>query len=80
MKQYIVDVIQYATNNTLTSNCNAITFINTGTTNCFISKFLLAPNASLSISGNENEIDVTTYPISFTGGTGILTVIRKFYK
>jgi hypothetical protein len=80
MKQYIIDVIQYSTNNNLTSNCNAITFVNTGVTDCYISKFLLVPGASLSISGNENEIDVTVYIISFTGGTGILSVVRKFYK
>lgn len=80
MKNYIIDVIQYATNNNLTANCNAITFVNTGSTDCFINKFLLAAGASLSINGNENEIDVTVYNISFTGGTGILSVIRKFYK
>lgn len=80
MKKYIVDIIEYGTNNTLTSKCNAITFINTGTTNAYINKFLIAPNASLSIQGNENEIDVTTYQLAFTGGTGILTVIRKYYQ
>lgn len=80
MKKYIIDIIQYATNNNLTANCNAITFVNVGTTSCYINKFVLAAGASLSINGNENEIDVTTYSISFTGGTGILSVIRKYYK
>jgi hypothetical protein len=80
MKKYYLDFQQYGTNTPLASNCNAITFINVGATDCYINKFLLASGASLSITGNENEIDVTTYEMYFTTGIGNLNVIRKFFK
>lgn len=80
MRKYFVDIIQYGSNNTIVSNCNSISFVNTGTVNAEVNKYILIPGASLTITGNADEIDTTNYQISFTGGTGILTVIRKHYK
>lgn len=80
MKKYYLDFQQYATNQNLYSNCNAITFINIGASSVFINKLELATGASLSIQGNENEIDTTTYEMYFSTGNGNLSVIRKFYK
>lgn len=80
MKKYYLDFQQYGSNTPLASQCNAITFINIGASDCYINKFLLATGASLSITGNENEIDTTTYEMYFVGGTGNLTVIRKYFK
>jgi hypothetical protein len=80
MKKYILDFQQFGTNNNIVSQCNAITFVNTGTTDVYINKFLLSAGASLVVGGNENEIDTTVYIFYFTGGIGNLSVIRKYYK
>ena len=79
MRRYRVDIIQYNENNRIDSLCNEIAFINTGTTNMFIKKYLIVPGQSLNISGNNDEIDITAYDLSFTGGVGNCTVVRKFY-
>jgi hypothetical protein len=80
MKKYILDFQQFGSNNNIVSQCNAITFVNTGTTDAFVNKFLLVAGASLVIGGNEGEIDTTVYTFYFTGGVGNLSVIRKYYK
>ena len=64
---------------TIQSNCNDITFVNSATATVFISGFPIAIGGTLVISGNENEINVTTYNLSFNGGTGSVYVIRKKY-
>lgn len=79
MKKFILDFQQYQINNSIPSNCNAITFVNIGTVDCYVNKFLLTAGSSLAIEGNENEMDTTFYSIFFTGGAGNLSVIRKFY-
>jgi hypothetical protein len=62
------------------ADCNAITFINTGTTNVQINGVNLVPGAQLVSLGNEGEINTTRYRLSFTaGGNEICTVIRKIY-
>jgi len=63
------------------SECNAITFINTGTSNIQINGINLTPGAQLVSPGNEGEFNVTRYRLSFSGvGSEICTVIRKVYK
>ena len=54
--------------------CNAILFVNAGTSNVFLNDiFPLDPGESLTIAGNQNEVDTTVYKISFRGaGTNIL--------
>jgi hypothetical protein len=62
------------------SECNAITFINTGVSNIQINGVNLPPGAQLVSPGNEGEINTTRYRLSFTGaGAEICTVIRKIY-
>lgn len=64
------------------SDCAEITFINSGTANVVINSALtLVPGQSLSIQGNNFEIDRTSYQIAFAQtGISSLTYIRKFYK
>lgn len=62
------------------SECNAITFVNTGGANVQINGINLTPGAQLVSQGNEGEMNVTRYRLSFSGvGNEICTVIRKIY-
>lgn len=62
------------------SECNAITFINTGTSNAQINGVNLTPGQQLISTGNEGEINTTRYRLSFSGGGNeIVLVIRKLY-
>ena len=80
MQKYIIDIGQYQQNINIISDCNNITFINTGTINVQIGTFTLVPNASLAIGGNAGEIDKTIYTINFQGATnGNVVVIRKIF-
>jgi hypothetical protein len=71
----------YTEPKTIISDCNSITFINSGTTdNCLIDGLLLFPAQSFTVEGNFGEINVTTYSISFiTQVAPSVTVIRKVY-
>jgi hypothetical protein len=79
IQKYRTEVIQYATNNNLYSNCNGISFVNTGTVDVLVNKYTITPGTSLTINGNAGEMDVTQYIMYFPNGNGNLTVIRKFY-
>lgn len=80
MQKYRTEFLQYTSDDTIISNCNSIAFINGGAVAVTIDKFVLAAGAALAIDGNENEINVTTYRITFAGATnGVLTVIRKYF-
>jgi hypothetical protein len=68
------------------SNCNSITFINTGDMYCVIDSYRLSTGQSLSIQGNFYELNVHQYALKFVKdplipGTQVseLTVIRKIY-
>ena len=62
------------------SECNAITFINTGASNIQINGINLLPGAQLVSTGNEGEFNTTRYRLSFSGGGAeVCTVIRKIY-
>ena len=81
-KFYIETKVFYTSQN-IESDCNDITFINSGTTNFTIMDVELLPNQSLRISGNNGEIDTTIYILTFTTlvSTGNLcTVIRKLFR
>ena len=80
-KYYVETKVFYTTAN-IGSECNEITFINSGTTALVIADVPLQPNQSLRISGNRGEIDTTQYQLAFatpinTGNQ--LIVIRKLY-
>jgi hypothetical protein len=63
------------------SECNALTIVNTGTATAIIEGLQIAPNAQYYAPGNENEINMTRYRLSFTGvGTEQVLVIRKIFK
>jgi len=81
MHKYRVEIIQYTNNqDKIFSDCNSITFINTGASNALIGKYIIAPGAFLSVPGNLGEMDVTQYSLSFSGaGANNLTIIRKGY-
>jgi len=71
----------YNTNQVLTSDCNAITFYNTGTSNVLIDNVVYTPGAQLPIPGNLGEITHRTFNMSFDNtGVNSLTVYRKIYK
>jgi hypothetical protein len=63
------------------SNCNAITFINTGDDNVMVNGYTLLPTYSLYLPGHIGEQDETRYNCQFAGvGTAPgLLVIRKCY-
>ncbi len=79
-QKFIEEYQTYNTPAEIRSECNAITFINTGTTNLQINGVNLIPGAQLISEGNEGEFNATRYRLSFTaGGNEICTVIRKIY-
>lgn len=88
MKEKIVKYenyfLQYETAQKIFSNhlTNAMVFINKGAETAYVNNFPLATNDSLAITGNQNEVDETTYDINFStgGGTQQLWVIRKENK
>lgn len=80
LQKFIEEYQTYNTPSEIRSECNAITFINTGTSNLQINGVDLIPGAQLISEGNENEYNVTRYRLSFSGGGNeICTVIRKVY-
>ena len=65
----------------LRSECNSLTVVNTGTSTALIDGLEVLPGAQYYSPGNENEINMTRYRLSFTGGgTEQVLVIRKIYK
>ena len=65
----------------LRSECNSITVVNTGTATAIIDGLEVLPGAQYYSPGNESEINMTRYRLSFTGGgTEQVLVIRKIYK
>jgi hypothetical protein len=78
-RKYKVEFTQYNEQNIeVKSDCNAITFINNGTTfDLAINNILLIPpGGSIAIEGNENEIDTTTYNL---GVRETCIVLRKLF-
>ena len=61
------------------SFCNDIIFYNGSAATVYVNGFPVAPTGTLSISGNEGEVNTTKYKLSFNGGTGSVYVIRKKY-
>jgi hypothetical protein len=80
MRKFRTEFVQYTSDSTIFSDCNSLAFINNGTIAVTIDKFSLPSGASLSIDGNENEMNTTQYRITFNGASnGLITVIRKYY-
>jgi hypothetical protein len=65
----------------LRADCNAITVINTGTSNAIIDGLVVTPGTQYYAPGNENELNESRYRLSFDNlGTNEVLVIRKIYK
>lgn len=80
LQKFIEEYQTYNTPSEIRSECNAITFINTGTSNVQINGINLTPGQQLISEGNEGEYNATRYRLSFSGvGNEICTVIRKLY-
>lgn len=63
------------------SDCNQLTVINTGTATAILNGLEIAPGDQYVSPGNENELNITRYRLSFTGvGTEQVLVIRKIYQ
>lgn len=83
LQKYYVETKVFYTTANIGSDCNDITFINSGSTNLNIDAVILLPNQSLRISGNRGEIDTTQYNVTFASPSAVgnqLIVIRKLYK
>jgi hypothetical protein len=80
MKKYIIVIQQYQQSTSFVPGSNAITFINNGGSIVLLNNIPLAVGSTLSIEGNENEIDVTQYTLDFgTSTTGNVLVIQKMF-
>jgi len=77
--KYIIETKIFLVPSFIEANCNAITFINTGTNIAQINGINLQPSQSIQFNGNTCEIDVTNYYCNFVSGTGYneLTIVRK---
>ncbi len=79
-RRYITETKIFSSSGQTDSNANSILFVNQGTSNVTVDGFLLTPNQSWAITGNENEMCIKTYTFAFSGtGTNQLTVLFKRY-
>jgi hypothetical protein len=81
MLNFTEDFQLYNQTQIVKSDCNSLTIVNIGTATAILNGLEIAAGAQYVILGNENELNVTRYNLSFTGvGTEIVMVIRKIYK
>jgi hypothetical protein len=79
-RQYITETKLFYSNNQTDSNCNSIIFINSGGVNVTVDNVVLAPNQTLAIDGNRDEMNVKVYEFNFAAGSNPqLTVVFKRY-
>jgi hypothetical protein len=79
-KKFITETKIFSASSQTDTNANSVIFVNQGTSNVTVDGFLLTPNQSWNITGNENEINVKVYSFNFSGtGVNQLTVIFKRY-
>jgi hypothetical protein len=80
MQKFTPIFITYATGQQIPTNCNSITFINYGTSICYIDNVTLQPNQSFEINGNACEYMDTTLSVRFEHGLqNNLTVVKKVF-
>lgn len=80
LQQFQEETQTYNAPSEIRSDCNAITFFNTGTSNVQINGLNIQPGQFFVSEGNEGEINRTRYRLSFSGvGSEVCTVIRKIY-
>lgn len=80
MPKFTEDFQLYNQTSEVKSECNALTVINTGTTTAILNGLEILPGDQYISPGNENELNLTRYRLSFAGvGTEQVLVIRKVY-
>ena len=79
-KKFITETKIFSVSSQTDTNANSVIFVNQGTSNVTVDGFLLTPNQSWNITGNENEVNIKVYSFNFSGsGVNQLTVIFKRY-
>ncbi len=79
-QQYITETKLFYSNSQTDTNCNSVIFINSGSVNVSVDNVLLAPNQTLAIDGNRDEMLVKVYEFNFAAGSNPqLTVVFKRY-
>lgn len=81
-QKYYTEMKQYYTNAKVSSECNAITFVNVGSQAVQVDEIVLQQGQQLKIEGNRGEIDTTQYIITFPTSVNVnnnIVVIRKLY-
>jgi hypothetical protein len=82
LTKYNIEFKNYYTTANVSSNCNSITFVNLGINTVQINGYPLTQGQQLSIQGNINEIDNTSYQLQFSIAQSVdnnVAVIRKLY-
>ena len=78
--KFITETKIFSASGQTDTNANSVIFVNQGTSNVTVDGFLLTPNQSWNITGNENEMNIKVYSFNFSGtGVNQLTVIFKRY-
>ena len=81
MIKYYESFQLYNTPSELQTNCNSFTMVNIGTATAIINGLEVLPGDQYVVLGNETEINISRYNLSFTGlGTNVVLVIRKIYQ
>jgi len=79
-QRYITETKLFYANSQTDTNCNSVIFINSGSVNVSVDNVLLAPNQTLAIDGNKDEMLVKVYEFNFAAGSNPqLTVVFKRY-
>ena len=79
-RKYITETKIFQQSGQTDTNANSVIFVNQGTSTVTVDVFLLTPNQSWNITGNQDEENVKVYSFNFSGtGTNQLTVILKRY-
>ena len=80
MKKFVVKFQVLQSSGKIPSLCNAITFNNTSLIDTvLVNNMPLQPQQTLSIEGNEGEIDYTDYNVKLGTDPNTFYVITKFF-
>lgn len=81
MQKYNINVLQYGETQYVSSNCNSITFLNTGGAIVLIQQSIqLANGQSFTVEGNERELCVQEFLVTFSGeGEQKCVIVKKNY-
>jgi hypothetical protein len=80
MRKFTINTQVVTENGVVESNCNAITFKNTGAATVYVKGVPLVTGEPMEVTGNDDEMDITQYDIRFGSGAAQLIVLRKTYQ